>query len=80
MQHLKGRCIEDVESLKTENVSLAAKASEFKEQRDAWESDANYVKEQLKHSEKQRHEAEQEAESTKKGMAALLEGEKARAS
>lgn len=79
MQHLQGQSTGDIESLKTENASLEAKVLNFKEQRDAWESDANFVKEQLKLSEQQRHETEETADAIKKEMAALLEADKARA-
>ncbi|KAF1919701.1 hypothetical protein BDU57DRAFT_569546 [Ampelomyces quisqualis] len=77
MQHLQGQSMGDLESLKRDNAALEAKVAELTEERDKWEEDANFVKQQLKNSEKQRHDVEA-ATATAKEQIATLKTEQAR--
>jgi septal ring factor EnvC (AmiA/AmiB activator) len=60
--------------MKAKIENLEKKINTVKQQRDIWESDAKYVKEQLKQSEEQRHEAQAMAASSQKEMATLKSG------
>jgi chromosome segregation ATPase len=71
MQHLHGHTNEEIGSLDAKNAKLETRLLEMMEQRDKWENDAKFVKEQLKESEKQRHEAGARLEMVQKQVITL---------
>jgi len=58
------------ELLKSQNSSLVSQLSEVTKKRDTWESDAMFVRDQLRDSESQRYQAEAVLETTQKKLAA----------
>ena len=69
VQNIRRRADEESNALEIEISSLKSQLSEITKQRDDWASDAKFVRDLLKTSEEQRHEAEAELETTQKQIA-----------